>query len=190
MKYEKIYTFANSISPVERELWEEFETGFTQHSFKKSELITQPDDEAEVIYFILEGVCRNYFTSVEGREYTKIFSTEGAMIGPYMEILAGTKSKYYIQAVTSCKLVGMRYDAFEERMAKHHSWERLGRKIAEGQYMEKEQREFMLMHMNIEQKYKFFTEMYEDHLDKIPQYQIASYLGVTPEALNRFLKKR
>lgn len=190
MKYPQIYAIAKALANIDPEDWLKFEATFKELTFQKHEIIAKPGAEADTIYFLLSGVTRNYFIHETGREYTKTFRGAGGLVGPYSEILAKTKTKYFIQATVESKVVQFSYKVFENFMKNSHAWERLGRAFAEMNYLEKEKREYMLMHMDISQKYAEFLEDFKPVKDHIPQYQVASYLGVSPEALNRYLTKK
>lgn len=190
MKFTDVYNFACSLAPISQESWEEFEQYLLPVTYKKSEFLLRPGENNDTIYLVLKGITRNFFVTEDGKEFTKIFRGPMGMVGPYKEILLKEKSTYFIQAITPVELLKFSYRNFENMMNNHHSWERLGRIVAEQNFLEKEKKEFMLMHMDIESKYKTFLEDFEAFKNEIPQYQIASYLGVSPEALNRFLKKK
>lgn len=189
MKFQQMYQMANSKTPISQESWLEFEKNISFKTYKKKELLVEVGHFSDKVFVLISGYARNYSTSSSGREFTKTFRGPGSMFAPYAEILGGFKVKYVIQAIEDIECLEFSYAAFKTHMDKYHEWERLGRIIAEENFLEKEKREFMLLHMDIEQKYQEFLADFKDYASKIPQYQIASYLGVSAESLNRFLKK-
>jgi CRP-like cAMP-binding protein len=190
MKYPGLYSFAVSKCPITMEEWLLFEPLLTQHHFKKGEILIRPGTPADQIYVVLKGLARNYHISPSGREFTKVIRGEGGLLGPYQEILSGTETKYFVQALTDIEALGFSYKAFDALMARSHAWERMGRIFAQDNYLEKEKREFMLLHMTAEERYEEFLKEFHHYKDEIPQYQVANYLGISPEALNRMLKKK
>ena len=72
---------------------------------------------------------------------------------------------------------------------RHACWERLGRKNAENLALVKESREKELLLDSLEIRYRRFLKEFPGLADRIPQYHIASYLGVTDVALSRIRKK-
>jgi CRP-like cAMP-binding protein len=72
---------------------------------------------------------------------------------------------------------------------RHACWERLGRKNAEQLVLIKEAREKELLLDSLEVRYQRFLQEFPGLADRIPQYHIASYLGVTDVALSRIRKK-
>jgi CRP-like cAMP-binding protein len=75
------------------------------------------------------------------------------------------------------------YDQFE-------GLERIARKLAENYFMVKEQREIELVLLDASQRYRLFQQEYPGLENRIPQYHIASYLGITPTQLSRIRAKK
>lgn len=184
------YDLAKRMAPITEESWKEFQDSWDFFDFKKGDILMKEGSRDRVIYVVAEGVARNYCVDEKGREYTKIFRGPGGMMGPYCEILRKIPSRYFIQAVTDLKVFSFKYDLFEQMMEKYPAWQILGRKVAEENYMEKEEREFMLLSLPAIDRLEQFYKKFGDLAEQIPQYQIASYLGMTPESFNRLLKKR
>lgn len=168
--------------------WEIFSRAFQRVDCQKGDQLLAPGDKAQFIYLVTEGVLRNYFLDEKGKEFTKTFRGPGGLIGPYAEILAQLPSRYFIQATTKATVWRFPYEAFALQMRSgDRSWERLGREIAERNYLEKEKREWEFMHLPAQERYENFLRDFGGLVEQIPQYQVASYLGVSPEALNRLL---
>ena len=92
-------------------------------------------------------------------------------------------------ALMDSELLVIRFRDFEALFDRHACWERVGRKIAEGMFISKERRERELLMLSAEERYRLFLGRYK-HLEKrIPQYQIAAYLGITPVALSRIRRR-
>lgn len=191
MKYKEFFAFAHALSPLITEVeWIEFSNQFVQTEVEKGKILCEPGHDSDKFHVVLKGIIRNYDVDADGKEFTKIFRGPGGLIGPYAEILSGTQIKYYIQAVTDAEIIIFEYKHFARMMEKYKSWETLGRRFAELNYLEKEKKEYELMHFNAEQRYDSFKIEYKNLTDLIPQYQVASYLGISPEALNRLIKKK
>lgn len=190
MKYAELFKFACQIAPISETEWEEFSENLSELKISKGDVLLKPGQEATHFYIVLTGILRNYDLDENGKEYTKVFRGPGGFLGPYAEILSGTKARFYIQAVTDSLVLKFSYDQFERMMEKFKSWERLGRKLSERNFLEKEKREYDLMHFNAQTRYEGFLAEYGDLIEHIPQYQVASLLAISPEALNRMIKKK
>jgi CRP-like cAMP-binding protein len=190
MLYPQLYEMARTLGPISESEWEEFSNSFTVGSSTKGEILQRPGDDPKYIWIILTGILRNYDLDIKGKEYTKVFRGPGRLIGPYPELLAQSKTRFFIQSITDSSFLRFPYAKFEEMMDKSKAWERLGRILAQDNFLEKEKREYDLMHLSAEQRYMEFIKEYGDLASSIPQYQIASLLAISPEALNRLIKSK
>lgn len=170
--------------------WDEFVVKLKPHDHLKGAVLLAPGDPAKSIFLVETGVLRSYFTDEKGKELTKIFRGPGGILGPYAEILAGeATSRFYLQAVTAARVWEMSFAEFARlRDTGAVAWEKLSRRLAEMSYLEKERREWELMSLSAQENYEIFLKRFGELSEHIPQYQVASYLGISPEALNRILK--
>ncbi|MNI08038.1 hypothetical protein D3C73_610620 [compost metagenome] len=110
-------------------------------------------------------------------------------ITSYSSLLQNAPSFFAIQALMDSQLIVIPYSDFQSLFARHICWERLGRIIVEQLFVKKETRERELLLLSAEARYLLFLEKYGQVVKHIPQYHIASYLGITPVALSRIRKK-
>jgi CRP-like cAMP-binding protein len=82
------------------------------------------------------------------------------------------------------------YSAFQKLMKNSADWERVGRVIAERTLVDREKREAQLLTLSGTERYQSFRRDFPGLCDRLPQYLIASYLGLTPVALSRIKRKR
>jgi CRP-like cAMP-binding protein len=190
MKYPELYNFVNLKTKMGDQDWPPFEQHLKFEEIIKGTIISRPDEKPSDLYFVVSGILRIYYQDKNGREFTKFFSGPNSMIGAYAELLQNQRTRSYIQTVTDAKVFKFSFQVFREMIDKFSSWKDLARIIAEENYVIKEKREYMLLQLSSEECYQMFLSDFKDIMIDIPQYQIASYLGMTPEAFNRFLKKR
>ncbi|MCH2228733.1 MAG: hypothetical protein MK105_00210 [Crocinitomicaceae bacterium] len=93
------------------------------------------------------------------------------------------------QALTDCKIWVANYFELEKLFLKFHDFERLGRKVAEFYFLEKEKKELEMALMNATERYLLFREQFPTLEQLIPQYHIASYLSISPTQLSRLRKE-
>jgi len=189
MKYIPLFEQAKKLSPISQTEWEEFVVPFVEESHPKGKLLVRPGQPPNDVYIVLSGILRNYDLDQKGKEYTKVFRGPGGLLGSYSEILGRVQTRFYIEAVTSSQVIKFPFTHFQLMMQKYRTWETLGRRFAELNYLEKEKREYELMHFSAEERYNSFLAHYGELALQIPQFQIASVLGISPEALNRLIKK-
>jgi CRP-like cAMP-binding protein len=190
MLYPQLFENTQKLAPITEEEWEEFAPCLHFGKALKGDHLSRPGEEAKYIWIVLKGVIRNYDLDDKGKEYTKVFRGPGQFIGSYPELLQKTPTRLFVQATTDTNYLRFPYAAVIVMMDKYKSWERLGRILAEQNYLEKEKREYDLMHLSAEERYNEFVKIHGEIVESIPQYQIASTLAISPEALNRILKTR
>jgi CRP-like cAMP-binding protein len=190
IKYPDLYNFAKLIAPIAESEWLPFEPSLQYMEQEKGTILSAPDEIPEYLYFVASGILRIYYQDANGREFTKFFCGPNQMIGAYAELLQGEKTRSYIQVVTDAKIFQFPFKKYREMLELYNSWKDFGRIVAEQNYVMKERREYMLLQLSSEECYQMFTQDFKEIISDLPQYQIASYLGMTPEGFNRFLKKR
>lgn len=89
-----------------------------------------------------------------------------------------------------CEILVANYADIEKLYSKHHSLEHLGRKIAEFYFLEKEQKEIEMGLLDADKRYEIFQLRFPGIESYIPQYHIASYLGISPTQLSRIRSKK
>lgn len=171
-------------SVPERE-WLKLERNLKPERLKKGEFFLRPGDDSHRAAIILKGLLRSYYVDRDGSEATKAFRGPKEMIAAYSEMLQGIPSRTNVQAVEDCELLTVDFRRVESLYDSHPCWQRLGRRIAEEHFVQKEQREFEFLQLPALERYRLFEEKYPGLVEKLPQYHIASYLGITAVALSR-----
>lgn len=132
-----------------------------------------------------EGLVRVFYRTSDGSEYNKHFFTAPSTIGAYSSLVTGKPNQIYQQALADCTLFVANYAEFNDCCNRYPDLERIARRNAELYFAQKEQREVDMVLLDAGQRYQQFQREY-GHLEQlIPQYHIASYLGVTPTQLSR-----
>ena len=181
--------YLNKITQLRPEDIESLSRLFTPASLKEGEFFAEENKYARDIGFLETGVIRAFFVNQDGKEYNKQFFVGPSLIGAYSSLLTGQKNKIAQQALSPCKIWKAPFQKMEALLAESHELERLGRKIAEYYFLEKEKKELEIVLLEAEQRYLIFREEFPGLEMKIPQYHIASYLGISATQLSRVRKK-
>lgn len=167
--------------------WRAFEALLKPTRFAKGEFFVEPGDRRGLVGLVRSGLFRFYYVDAAGRESTKAFRGPGELAAPYAELLMGVPSRTHIQALADSELLVADYSRLTALYARHPAWQELGRRVAENFYVNKERREFELLQLPAAERWKRFSDEYPGLAGKIPQYYVASYLGITPVALSRIV---
>lgn len=146
-------------------------------------------DEDRFIYKVKTGLLKAYYTSEDGKENIKSFIMPGGQIGSLAANHAGQPSTFSLMAVSQTQLVSVRFSGLYEASQSDAELasEIVNFLLAFG--IRKEIREFELLCLSAEDRYKRLLEQSPELLELVTQNEIARYLGVTPVGLSR-IKKR
>lgn len=175
------------VSPDDEEL-AAFTNSFSKKRVKKKEVLLSAGMVCRHIWFINKGLVRDYFHR-DGAEVTAGFFKEGEFITNYASFISQKPSKCYIDALEDSELIGISYDSLQTLYSCSKTWERAGRLIAEQLFLVSEQKKDGLLSNSPELQYLSMVQEQPDIIQRVPQYYIATYLGVSPEHLSRIRKK-
>ncbi len=185
----ELFDYINKISPLSAETFTALQTTFQPLELAKGDFFIQSGVCAQQIGFLKSGVVRAFFLNQDGKEYTKQFFVGPCLVGAYSSLLTKQPTKIAQQALTDCVLLVANYKQLEKNYDNYHDLERLGRKIAEKYFLEKEQKEIEMGLLDADKRYIIMKEKFPAIESIVPQYYVASYLGITPTQLSRIRKK-
>lgn len=177
------------MAPIPESEWEFVESHFVNFKYSKGDHLVRSGDDTEYIYFIESGLARTYFIDKQGTEFNKIFLAENDIASAYVELLNGTKARINIQALEDMNTYAFKFSKVDLLYKRHECWNELGRKIAENFFKVKEQREYEFLLLDAQERYEIFKSSYGHLMNRVPQYHISAYLGITPVSLSRIVRK-
>ena len=162
-----------------------FTSLFSEKHLKKNEYLAVEGEFSTKLAFITSGVMRAFYINKEGQEYNKTFFTKSRFVGAYSSLTSGNENLINIQCLTDCTIQVANYGNITKLYNKFPKIERLGRILAENKFAIKEKREIELVTLDATERYEIFKKEHPNLEKLIPQYHIASYLGVTATQLSR-----
>lgn len=184
-----ILHYLQEISPLRLNTIELIRPLFQRIELAAGDYFIEEGQYAKTIGFLESGVLRAFFLNREGKEYNKQFFVSLTLVGAYASLISGQPNRIAQQALTDCVIWQAPYDSIQKLYEKHHDLERLGRKLAEYYFLEKEQKELEMALLDAEKRYLLFRKTFPTLEQQIPQYHIASYLGISATQLSRVRKK-
>ncbi len=181
--------YLSTISPLQANTLEVVEKLFFEKKLQKGEYFSKEGEIAKQIGFLQHGVIRAFYRNDEGVEYNKQFFVSNTLFGAYSSLVTESPNQINQQALTDCKLLVADYGEVKKLFDVFPDFERAGRHLAEFYFVNKEQREIEIVLLNADQRYILFQKQYPELGQLIPQYHIASYLGITPTQLSRIRRK-
>jgi len=181
--------FLDNIYPLSAETWNKLMPLVKATSLEKGEFFVREREIATEFAFLSDGIVRAFYTSDEGKEYTKHFFRFPSIIGSYSSLISQKRGMFSHQAITPCKLFTINYKELLCLYDTCHDLERLGRKFAENYFVFNEAKEINFVLHDADIRYLEFRNQFPDIENSIPQYHVASYLGISATQLSRIRKK-
>lgn len=162
-------------------------TGSKIQEFKRKEIILRPGEVARNCYFILKGCLKTYYL-VDGEEKVTGLFTEGEPLVP-VSYATGEKSDYFVEAIEPC-ITSLGSNIKTEELFDRIPEMKNVSLVIGGEIMARNQVSYDTFRtLPPEQRYQKLRETRPDLCNRIPQYTLASYLGVKPESLSRIRKR-
>jgi len=163
--------------------------------YKKGEEIFFENDIWSEIMYINSGIVRSYIINAQGKDFTRQFyfnSDESSVANLFVldltSLTTQMPSKRGFTVLEDCETIVFSRESLYALYDNHKTWERIGRKMAEFAYIDMDRFYCDLLTKTPKERYEDLQHSMSDLLCKVPQYHIASYLGVTPVTLSRIRK--
>ena len=154
--------------------------------FKKGELLYRAGDLTAPLYYIVTGLTRLYYQTVDGRDVNKSFRQQTSFCGV---LPREAPARYSIQAVEPVTAIELSITNLERLCDESLFWASLERHYLQQLLIRKQRREASFLLDNAEQRYLAFLAEEPDIAARLPLYHIASYLGITDVALSRIRRR-
>lgn len=168
--------------------WTVIQEYFHPLSIKKDHVLTNQNSVEERLYFITDGIVRLYYEGEE-KDITLNFGFPNSFINCYTSFLTQTESKYILQSLSACELVYISRKDLETLYEITDCGHHLGRLFAENLFLYLSKREDSFVLNTPTERYLNLFEEQRHLIQQIPLKYIASYIGITPQALSRIRAK-
>jgi len=173
------------VSEFTKEELDLIEKNFYPKKLGKNEHLLQVGDVAKEVFFINKGIMRNYVPVVNKGQITNYFAEESMFNTSAVSFFSQQPSYEAVQAIEPCEGLAIQYEDLQKLYDRFHNWERLGRLFLQAILMQQDLRLRWFIEKSANERYEAFLQTYPHLMQRIPQYHIASYLGITPESLSR-----
>lgn len=157
---------------------------------KKKEILLEPGKMCQGNYFVLKGCVRQFFINSKLNEQTIHFGIETWWIADQDSLLNNQPSTCYIQAIEETQMLLLneqnRVILFKEIPA----LESYFRIMMQKAFVAAQRRIGFIFNQNEETRYRNFTSLFPEFVQRVPQYMLASYLGFTPQFMSRMRAKK
>jgi CRP-like cAMP-binding protein len=168
--------------------WAAFSEKLLFSNYKKGEFLCREGQTENYIFYLLKGATRNYFTK-DGKEYTVDFHFEGDMLTAYYSFLTRRPSLIALEVIEDVEAILIPREHLLSFYEQNRSGEKIGRLMAEMQYIRRLDREMELLADTAEERYAKLIKRNPQLVQSISVKHLSSYLGIQPESLSRIRKQ-
>ena len=154
-------------------------------NYLKDQYIVQQGDICKSANFIISGCTKTFYMNKEGQEHTVMFSVEDWWTSDLGSFITQTPADFNVQCLENTELIQFSFENLEELYNKIPKLERFFRKIIERAFVASQKRIIKNFSLAAKEHYLIFKETYPEIEQRVPQYMIASYLGITKEFLSK-----
>lgn len=158
-------------------------------TYDKGTILIHQGDIPDKCYFVLRGCVRQYSLDETGKEVTFNFYTEEQSITIFNHHSTDKSSKYSLSCLEECVLVVGDLSSEQDMYDTHPVLEMMTRKMIEANIGEINDDFANFISSKPEERFEALLKKRPNLINRVPQHQLASYLGITPESLSR-IKKR
>lgn len=187
--FEEIKAAIDNISPLSKEAFELITPYFKLHKLPKNTLLCKAGELSTDFYFINSGIVRAFTQTPKGTDYnTSIFHTY-QFTGPKSALVLKKPSRISYETLTNSEIISIDYYKMMELCKTNHEILKLSHRLLELYFISLERRAITLGSLNAKERYISLSKRLKNFENDIPQYHIASLLGITPIQLSRIRRE-
>lgn len=176
-----------SLSEIEMQ---EFVSCFKLSKVKKRQFIIQPDFVPKYRNFVVEGAFRAYVVAEEGAEHTIQFAIEDWWISDYGSYISQQPASMFVMAMENSIILQIDFESEQRLKGGNHKYETFFRIMAESSVAGMQRRIISNLTKTAEERYHEFEEKYPLITNRVPQYALASFLGMTTQYMSKLRNTR
>ncbi len=157
----------------------------TKRTYKKGQYVVQHGDVDRFQSYVISGCIRTYYIDPDGGEHTVQFAIEDWWTGDLGSFITQQPARYNVQCLENTTVAQLNNVDMEMMYKEVPKMERFFRKLIQKAYVAAQNRIMNNFTLSAKENYLQFKAQYPTIHQRVPQYMIASYLGVTPEFLSK-----
>lgn len=165
---------------------EEIVLSYLRHKrIRKKEYLLKQDEPCAASYFVAKGCLRMYTITEHDNEQMIQFAIDNWWMADYTSLSTHRPSPFFIQAVEDCDIMMLQGNLQEELLTRVPAMERYFRFVLQRAYAATQMRVHFIYNMTAKERYEYFSGLFPEFVQRVPQYMLASYLGFSAELLSK-----
>ncbi|MBN8674166.1 MAG: Crp/Fnr family transcriptional regulator [Chitinophagales bacterium] len=187
---EPLLNYFQKVIPLNKEEKQLVTDLFKPRLYRKRQYVLQEGDICNQLNFIVRGCLRLYKTDDKGNIHILQFAAENWWLSDIGSFHERKPSDLHIDALEDSMILQISYDNLVSLYTKASKFDRIFRVLVENSFVSLQKRLLQTISSTAEERYLSFTETYPHLNNHLPQTQIASFLGITPEFLSRLRNRQ
>ena len=184
-KEQPLIDYINRIVELSEEEEQILLSGIKTRRYLKGQYILQQGDVCSISAFMLKGCTKTFYLDDQGQEHVIMFSIEDWWTSDLASFITQTPSDFNVQCLENTEVVLFPFETHDQLLEEVPILERFFRKIIERALVASQKRVVRNLSMSARDRYLHFRKQYPLIEQRVPQYLIASYLGITKEFLSK-----
>jgi CRP-like cAMP-binding protein len=155
-----------------------------QHS-KGDIIIQQGEPYVNKVFYVSSGCLRSYCIDKNDKEHTLQFAINDWWISDFIALYNNEPATLSVECITDSKIIQLNINTLNELFEKHPEFETFQRKNLERHMVSLHKRILNQLQLTAKERYELFIKQYPEVEQHVPNYHIASYLGITQQSLSR-----
>jgi len=164
--------------------FDEFYKELRVKKLRKKEYLIQEGTVCDFITIVISGTLRSYVQNKDG-EFNNDFYLENSFVSAYTSFLTQMPTNCNIEALTDVEIYYISHQQFHQLIERDNNFLKLAKYISDNYFIRKCKRETSFLKNSAAERFEMIKKLYPEIEQKVPQYHIASYLGIKPESLSR-----
>lgn len=187
--YENILNNIKRYVSLNEEDEQQFSSIIRTSNIKRRQFIVQPNFVCTHQTYVLKGAFRSYFVNDQGVDHTIQFAIEDWFISDFNSYITQTPASLFVEALENAVIQQISYEDVEKICAENPKFERFFRLVAQKSFAFAQRRVLSNLGKSAEERYLEFQNLYPSIVQRVPQYTLASYLGMSAEFLSKIRKR-
>ena len=188
--YKSIKAYYKRLVPsLTEEDWMAIEEKLTVQQLNKGDALVRNGEVCRQVSFVNKGLLRLYYLA-DGKEVCTGFVPENEYISEYASFLTRSPAAQNIDALENSEVINLSYESMQALYHSHPVFEIFGRRIAEKLFVMISFHHASLLLLAPKDRYLSVVTNQPYVIQRVPQYMIASFIGITPEQLSRIRKEQ
>lgn len=189
MEIEKLITHFKAYLPLNKEEIQELSDRISIRKIKRKQFLLSEGEICKHYNFVVNGCFKMYKVDLAGKEHNLLFASENEWITDIGSFHSEKTSELYIEAIEPSTIIQIKKEDLLFFYEKYPKFDRNFRVIIEDKFVELQNRLLQTFSSTAEERYLSFLDQYPHLTQRLPNTQIASYIGITPEFLSRIRKE-